>query len=94
MFNIEASGLIGIITAFLVEILKRIPQVPLVAGQTARIRIAAGVFSFLGTLGTAISQGDLTAMNLVAGTVAAFFVSFLTYKGLISGSQTTANPAP
>jgi hypothetical protein len=84
MFSLDVSGLVGIITAGIVEVLKRIPAVPLVAGQTKRIRIVAAALSFLGTLGTAIAMNDLTAMNLVAGTITSFLVSYLAYKGVIA----------
>lgn len=84
MFNIESSGLVGILTAGLVEVLKRLPQVPLIAGQTKRIRTVAAVFAFLGNLGTALADGNVDALNLIANTIASFFVSYLTYKGVIS----------
>lgn len=81
--SIDISGLVGIITAAIVELLKRLPQVPLVASQTNRIRVVAAILALLGNLGVAISTGEIDAINLVAGTIASYFVSFLTYKGLI-----------
>ena len=84
MFNLEASGLIGLISAFIVEALKKAPQVPLVAGQTARIRKVAAAFAFLGNLGYAVADGNVDAVNLVAQTVTSFLVSYLTYKGVIA----------
>ena len=84
MFNLEASGLIGILTSFFVEALKRAPQVALVKGHTNAIRGAAALFSFLGNLGYSLATGAMDTVNIVAQTAASFLVSFATYKGLIS----------
>lgn len=84
MFNIEASGLVGLLTTGIVEALKRAPQVPLISGQTKLIRTIAAVCAFLGNLGFALADGNVDAQNLVAGTIASFLVSYATYKGVIA----------
>ena len=84
MFNLEASGLVGLLTSGIVEALKRAPNIALVKGQTKAIRIVAAVCAFIGNLGIAVADGNVDAQNLVAGTIASFLVSYATYKGVIS----------
>lgn len=84
MFNIEASGAVGLLTTGIVELLKRARQIPLVSGQTKRIRTVAAVCAFLGNLGIAFADGDVISTKIAAGTIASFLVSYATYKGVIA----------
>ena len=84
MFNIESSGFIGILIAGLVEVLKRLPLVSFISGHIKRIRTVAAVFAFLGNLATALADGNVDALSLIAGTIASSLVSYATYKGLIA----------
>jgi len=92
MFSLDTASLIGIVTAGITEGLKWLPKVPLVAGQTAKIRAVAVVLAFVGNFGVAFSDGDFSAQKLAAGTIASFLVSFLVYKGVIKGTVAEAKP--
>lgn len=84
MISLETTGLIGILTAGIVQLLKWLPQVPLVAGQTAKIRTVAAALAFTGNLGTALVEGNADALSVIAGSLASFLVSFLVFHGVIA----------
>lgn len=81
------TALTGIVVAAVIQILKKIPSVPLNQGQTALLRVVATVFSFIATavlqstghsifdpgLWTGIVQGGLT-----------YVIAYLTHASVFS----------
>lgn len=80
------QALVGIVAAIVLELLKKLRGVPLESGQTTRLRIVAGVFSIVGTLGLRLSQGgalDDQFLTTIAGSLASYFVASMTYFSIL-----------
>lgn len=77
------TAFVGVATALIVEGFKRLPQIPIAAGQTARLRTAAVALAFLGNVLNAWIAQDVGALEVLGGTFASYLVSYLTYRGVI-----------
>jgi hypothetical protein len=76
--------LVGPASALIVEACKRLPFVPIIAGQTAKLRTLAAGLSAAGTVVHAVATGDVDALGMYGEALASYLVSYLTYKGIIS----------
>lgn len=78
----------GLVTTFLIEVLKRYPAIPLKEGEKVKIRSVAAVLSTAGIFLTGIASGTITAPDIqnvlvsLISAVAAFGLSHIVYKGL------------
>lgn len=84
--------LVGIVTAALVELAKRLKGIPLNEKQTTRIRVVAGVLAFVGMIITRYVDGtiDQQFLELVGQTIVGYFISYLTYKSLLKEGDAKA----
>lgn len=72
----------GVLTAAIVELLKRLKNVPLNPEDTGKIRIVAGVLSVLGTIGAHwATGGDFNDgfVNIAAESLVTFLMATLSY---------------
>jgi len=85
------TAFVGVFTAVVVEGFKKLPQIPITAGQTARLRTAAVALAFLGNVIHAWIAQDVGALEVLGGTFASYLVAYLTYRGILR--KPVDNPA-
>lgn len=83
--DISYASVVGLLAAGILEILKRIPRIPVVAHNAPQLRTIATGMVFVANLYHAITTNNLDALNLAANTIASYLASWATYKGLLSG---------
>jgi DMSO reductase anchor subunit len=83
------TAVLGIVTAFVTQLVKNLSAIPISEGQTTRIRMFATVLAFGGTFLNAWANGDLASADFlqyvgvaVQGVVTYFF-AHITYKSVI-----------
>jgi hypothetical protein len=88
LLNVQTL-LVGIVTAGLVELAKRLKSIPLSEKQTTRIRYVAGGLAFAGVALTRYLDGtiDQQFLELVGQTLVGYIMSYLTYKSLIKTNE-------
>ena len=84
---ITEATFVAALTWALTNLIKAIPSIPVVKGQTARIRTVAAIAAIVSSVGVALADGDLTTvatpevLNTAAVAAVGWLASHFLWKG-------------
>jgi hypothetical protein len=82
----ESNVFVSILTALMVQGLKKARTVPLNEGQTAKIRIVVALFSFVGSVGTSYLNGEMIDEGMIgvaADAIVNYVMATVMYTGVL-----------
>jgi hypothetical protein len=93
LLHFDLTALSGALISGLVQLLKWIPQVPLISGQTKRIRTIVAALAFASNLGMAVLDGNTGAIEVAAGTIVTYAFAHLTFLSVFQVKAPTPTVA-
>lgn len=82
----ESNVFVSILTAIMVQGLKKARTIPLNEGQTGKIRMVVAIFSFLGSIGTSYLNGEMVDEGMIgvaADAIVNYVMATVVYTGIL-----------